>query len=185
MLSTSLSLLDELRTTSDGACWERFVRLYTPVLGIWANRLGLSSSDTEDLLQDVFSLLVQKIGMYQPDNQGRFRDWLRVVLTNRFRERWRKRTPELASVDPVDFRHEDPAAAFWEQEYQQVVVARALGFLRDRFEERVWKAFWLTTVDGWSTTEAADELQMTVGAVYVARSRVLTRLRREFEGFLD
>lgn len=185
MLSTSLSLLDELRTTTDGECWEKFVRLYTPVLGAWANRLGLSASEVEDLLQDVFALLVRKIGLYQPGERGRFRDWLRVVLTNRFRERCRKRTPELASVDPVDPRGDDVAAAFWEKEYQQMVVARALEFLRDRFEERVWKAFWLTTVDGRSTTEAADELGMSVGAVYVARSRVLTSLRREFDGFLE
>jgi RNA polymerase sigma-70 factor, ECF subfamily len=185
MLSTSLSLLDELQTTTDGECWEKFVRLYTPVLGAWASRLGLSSSDAEDLLQDVFALLVQKIDRYQPCEQGRFRDWLRVVLTNRFRERRRKRTPELASVDPIDTRGDDPLAAFWEKEYQQLVVARALEFLRDRFEERVWRAFWLTTVEGRSTMEVADELRMSVGAVYVARSRVLTKLRREFEGFLD
>lgn len=185
MLSTSLSLLDELRTSSDGDCWTKFVRLYTPVLGTWAERLGLSSSDRDDLLQDVFALLVRKIGLYQPGEQGRFRDWLRVVLTNRFRERCRKRIPELASVDPVDPYGDDVAAAFWEKEYQQMVVARALEFMRERFQERVWKAFWLTTVDGRSTTEAADELGMSVGAVYVARSRVLTKLRREFDGFLE
>jgi RNA polymerase sigma-70 factor (ECF subfamily) len=185
MLSTSHSLFEEIQASSDGDCWQRFVQLYTPVLGTWAERLGLSSTDAQDLVQDVFALLVRKIGLYRREEQGRFRDWLRTVLTNRYRERGRKRAPELAALNPVDDKAEDPAEAFWEEEYQRLVVARALEFLRDRFEERVWRAFWLTTVEGRSTTDAADELGMSAGAVYVARSRVLTKLRREFDGFLE
>lgn len=185
MLSTSHSLLDEIRSTSDGDCWARFVHLYTPVLGAWADRLGLETADAQDLVQDVFTLLVRKISLYQRTEQGRFRDWLRTVLNNRYRERMRKRTPELASMNRVDDQAEDPAESFWEDEYRKLVVARALEFLRDSFEEHVWRAFWVTTVEGRSTADAASELGMSPGAVYVARSRVLTKLRREFEGFLE
>jgi RNA polymerase sigma factor (sigma-70 family) len=185
MLSTSHSLLDEIRTTADGSCWEKFVHLYTPVLGAWADRLGLPTADAQDLVQDVFVLLVRKIALYQRSEQGRFRDWLRTVLTNRYRERLRKRTPELAPMNRVDDQAEDPAESFWEDEYRRLVAARALEFLRESFEEHVWRAFWVTTVEGRSTAETASELGMTTGAVYVARSRVLTKLRREFDGFLE
>ncbi len=88
-------------------------------------------------------------------------------------------------MNRVDDQAEDPAESFWEDEYRRLVVARALEFLHDSFEEHVWRAFWVTTVEGRSTADAASELGMSPGAVYVARSRVLTKLRREFEGFLE
>jgi RNA polymerase sigma-70 factor, ECF subfamily len=185
MLSTSHSLLKDLQTSSEGDCWEKFVRLYTPVLGMWAERLGLAPNDAQDLVQDVFAHLVRKIGLYRREENARFRDWLRTVLTNRYRELARKRKLAMASLNPVDAVSDDPLETFWEIEYRKLLVAKALEFVRDRFEDRTWKAFWLTTVDGRSPADVAETLEMSVGAVYVARSRVLAKLRGEFEEFLD
>jgi RNA polymerase sigma-70 factor (ECF subfamily) len=47
------------------------------------------------------------------------------------------------------------------------------------FEERTWQAFWRTAVDGRSAADVGAELGMTPGAVRVAKSRVLHRLREE------
>jgi DNA-directed RNA polymerase specialized sigma24 family protein len=49
------------------------------------------------------------------------------------------------------------------------------------FEDRTFQAFWRVAVDGRSAEEVAEELGMKVGAVYTAKSRVLNRLREEFE----
>ena len=50
------------------------------------------------------------------------------------------------------------------------------------FEERTWQAFWKTAVEHKTAPQAAEELGMSVAAVYMAKSRVLRRLRAEFEG---
>ena len=43
------------------------------------------------------------------------------------------------------------------------------------------RSFVLTAVDGKAAREAGKALQMTAGAVYVAKSRVLARLRDEIQ----
>ena len=59
----------------------------------------------------------------------------------------------------------------------------------DRVMSRVtpttWQAFWLTSVEEQPAEDVAHTLGLSVGAVYIARSRVLSRLRsevREWEG---
>ena len=188
MLSTSISLLERLRDAPDAETWERFVRLYTPVLAIWARRLGLQPSDEQDLVQDVFCLLLRKLSQYRLEGGSRFRDWLRTVLTNRFREVRRRLSPlpagdlaDVAGLQSVD----DPAAEFWEREYRALVVAKALEVIRRDFEETTWRAFLSTTVEGRPTAAVAAELGLSEGAIYTGKARILTRLRREFADFVD
>jgi DNA-directed RNA polymerase specialized sigma24 family protein len=59
------------------------------------------------------------------------------------------------------------------------LFARALDGIRGEFEPRTWLAFWKTAVDGRAPRDGAAELGMTSGAVRVAKSRVLQRLRAE------
>ena len=40
-----------------------------------------------------------------------------------------------------------------------------------------WQAFWMTTIEGHTSEEAAKLLGMSVGAVHIAKSRVRNRLR--------
>lgn len=49
--------------------------------------------------------------------------------------------------------------------------------IRGEFEEKSWQAFWLVTMEDRSADQAAEQLGMTRNAVYIARSRVLRRLR--------
>ena len=59
------------------------------------------------------------------------------------------------------------------------LLTRALKSIRGEFQERTWQAFWRTVVEGRSAAEAGAGLEMQPGAVRVAKSRVLWRLRRE------
>src|SRR5688572_26487239 len=92
--TTSLTLLDALRNAGDEQAWLRFVRLYTPLLYHWARGAGLQQSDAEDLVQDVFELLVRKLPEFRYEQNGSFRSWLRVVALNKWRERCRRRGHE-------------------------------------------------------------------------------------------
>jgi RNA polymerase sigma-70 factor (ECF subfamily) len=58
------------------------------------------------------------------------------------------------------------------------LLERALESIHGEFHERTWQAFWRVVVEGRTTSDVGAELQMTPGAVRVAKCRVLLRLRQ-------
>jgi RNA polymerase sigma-70 factor (ECF subfamily) len=188
MHTTSQSLLERLRRPDRADAWVRFVELYTPLLFHWARRMGLQESDAADLVQEVFALLLEKLPEFTYDPRRSFRGWLRTVTRNKWREIQRRRVPV-----PVDAQGavlaglEDPAGteAFWEEEYRQHLVGRVLRLLQTEFEPATWQAFWEFVVRDRPAADVAREQSISTNAVYLAKSRVLRRLRRELEGLLD
>jgi RNA polymerase sigma-70 factor (ECF subfamily) len=73
----------------------------------------------------------------------------------------------------------------WEREYEQRLFDWAAEQVRGHFQETTWRAFWMTAVEGRAATEAATELGLSVGAVYIAKSRVMARLRGEIQRIQD
>lgn len=187
MLTTSLTLLERLRQPGDQEAWRRFVHLYTPLLYHWTKRVGMQESDASDLIQEVLTLLVRKLGAFHYDQRGSFRSWLRTVTLNKWREQQRrtKGVPETNRDALEQVAIPDPAVAFEEKEYCQQLVARALQLLEPEFSRATWRAFQEHVVAGRDAATVAEELGLRVGTVYAAKSRVLTRLRQELHGLLD
>jgi RNA polymerase sigma-70 factor (ECF subfamily) len=184
MDSTHVSLLQRLRRPEESEAWERFVRLYTPLLLYWARKLGLPEADAADLVQDVLVVIVRKMPEFQYEPGKTFRGWMRTVLMNKWRDRPRRGTP-----GELDSANEPPAPSdpddLEEREYRLYITSRALQLMSSDFEPATWKACWETVVGGRSAAEVAAELGVSVNAVYLAKSRVLGRLRRDLEGLLD
>lgn len=187
MLSTSVSLLLRLRQANDAGNWDRFVRLYTPLLFHWATRAGLQKHDAADLVQDVLMTLMRKMPEFEYDEKKSFRSWLRTVTLNHWRDRLKRRTTRPLPTAEVmeDVIGEDGLGQLIDAEYQKSLTARALELMQAEFRENVWKACWEHAIQGRPAAEVAIELGMTPGAVYTATSRVLARLRQELEGLLD
>jgi RNA polymerase sigma-70 factor, ECF subfamily len=184
MNATPVSLLDRLRSPADADAWRRFVRLYTPYLYHWAGRHGLTSADTADLVQEVFAQLVKVLPTFRYDPQKSFRAWLAVVVGNKWRELNRKRRPQtVPAADLAD--RPAPADDFDDQEYRAHVSARALRLIQDEFPPPTWQAFWAAVVDGRPAADIARDLGISPNAVYLARGRVLRRLRTELAGLVD
>jgi RNA polymerase sigma-70 factor (ECF subfamily) len=187
MNTTSISLLQRLRQPAERDAWGRFVQLYTPLLYSWAHRLGLPEADAADLVQEVFTILVQKLPEFRYDPGKGFRSWLRTILVNKWRDQLRRRAPaaagaSTAALDALPAPEED---AFGEVEYRQYLVSRALQLMQAEFSPKTWKACWEHVVAGRPAGEVAAELGIAVGSVYVAKSRIMCRLRQELEGLLD
>lgn len=184
MDSTSLSLLERLRQPLEQGAWQRFVDLYTPLLLAYARRLGLPAQDAADLVQEVLLILVRQLPRFVHDGQHSFRGWLRTVARNCWLNHCRRRR-----LVPLDTNDEpaspDSAEEFIEREYLHSLARRALKLMQTDFEPTTWKACWETAVEGRSAAEVAAELGITPGAVYVARSRVLARLRQELQGLME
>lgn len=163
------------------------MELYAPLLYYWAGRAGCPEPDRADLVQEVLLLLVQKLPDFQYDQQGSFRGWLRTVALNCWRNR-RRREKSALPTEPVDLDAiavPDAVEQFWREDYLHQLTRRALLLMQRDFEEKTWKACWGCVVEGKSATVVAQELGLSVGAVYVAKSRVIGRLRQELEGMLD
>jgi RNA polymerase sigma-70 factor (ECF subfamily) len=189
MDSTSATLLHRLRQPANQPAWDRFVRLYTPLLFYWARKAGLAEADAADLVQEVFCVLIRKLPEFEYDAGKSFRAWLRTVLLNTWRNRARQRIIPARGVDdrfpPPEPAMPDDALQLEETEYRQHLVARAAELMRTEFEPATWQACWKLAVEGRPAADVARELGLTVNAVYLAKSRVLSRLRRELAGLLD
>jgi RNA polymerase sigma-70 factor (ECF subfamily) len=182
--STSLSLLQRLHRADDQDAWRRFVDLYTPLLLTCGRRLGLSADDAADLVQDVLVILVRQLPHFIHDGKHSFRAWLKTVVRNCYLNQ-RPRRPAVPLEAVPEAAVADGAADVIEQDYLHSVSKRALKLMQTDFEPTTWRACWETVVEGRTAAEVAAELGLSVGAVYVARSRVLARLRRELQGLME
>lgn len=188
MNSTSISLLERLRERHEEDAWERFVQLYTPLLCHWVRRLGLEGQDAADLVQDIFTVLVQKLPTFRYNPSKRFRAWLWTVTLNCRRERLRRQQIPVQSGDPrILSQATTPNVAdeVAEEEYRQYLTRRAMELMQADFQPATWKAFWEYVVNQRPAAEVAGELGLTENAVYLAKGRVLHRLREELKGLLD
>jgi RNA polymerase sigma-70 factor (ECF subfamily) len=186
MDTTSVSLLERLRRPAAEADWVRFVNLYTPLCLCWARRLGLRDADAADLVQEVFTLLVQKLPEFTYDRDRSFRCWLKTVLLNKWREGRRgQQSGPPGAGDLADWPGPDTTAEAEEAEVQQHLAVGALQLMQAEFQPTTWRACWEHVVCGRPAADVARELDISVNAVYLATSRVLRRLRQELAGMLD
>ncbi len=194
MADTSATLLERLNDCSDSVAWRRLVDLYSPLIRAWLRRHGVSASDAEDLTQDVLGVVVREVSRFQHNGRaGAFRTWLRTITINCLRQSFRSRRLRPEAVSSPDLGElldqlEDPASDLsrrWDQEHDRHVLDQLLELIEPEFEATTRRAFRRQVIDGVPARAVATELRMTVNAVLIAKSRVLSRLRREADGLVD
>ena len=181
-IQTRPSLLLRIRDHRDGAAWTDFVAIYEPVIYRLARNRGLQDADAREVTQDVLLSVAGAIDRFDPDGETRFGTWLARVTRNaaidrirRRAERGTGRTDFLRALEQQPQR--DVEAASFEAERQRQLFRVAAGKARGQVRPATWQAFWATAVEGRTAADVAAELGMTEGAVYVARCRLLARLR--------
>ncbi len=189
MLTTSRTLLDRLRNQQDPHAWRGWLRIYEPWLRDWLGRHHFQPADTDDLLQNILVVVSRKLPAFVHNGQaGAFRAWLRRILVTEVRSFWRQRqhNPADPSADFFD-RLEDPGSEQsrqWDREHDQQVVRRLLAAIQPDFEESTWEVFRLLVLEDRPAAEVAQRTRLSRNAIYVAKSRVLKRLREEVEGLV-
>ena len=187
-VTTHPSLLVRLRESHNADAWTEFVQLYAPLVYGFARRKGLQDADAADLTQDVLRgvLTAVKDLRYDP-HRGRFRSWLFTIAHRRLHDFRGKRQRQVqASGDTAvnDLLEQQPAPNdenTWNEEYERRLFARAAEEIRPCFADSTWQAFWQTAVEGKSGQQVAQDLGLTVAAVYLAKSRVMARLREQLQ----
>jgi RNA polymerase sigma-70 factor (ECF subfamily) len=194
MYETSASLLERLRGRPDAADWERLVALYTPLLRGWLRRQRVPPGEVDDLVQEVLAVLVRELPQFPYDpGRGSFRGWLRTVTAHRLRHFWRSRRchpPATGGSGPARRLEEleDPHSGLsreFERAHDRHLAQRLLELIEADFEPATWQAFRRLALDGAPAAEVAAELGISLNAVYLARYRVLRRLREEMRGLTD
>jgi RNA polymerase sigma-70 factor (ECF subfamily) len=186
--ATSRSLLARVRA-QDMEAWDRLVALYAPFVYHCSRQARLGPEDSADVFQEVFRAAFARIAGFEKRAQGdTFRGWLLAITRNKVRDHFRRqrRQPRAVGGTEIQARLAEVQAAETEsaldpagEAAEQRLFAAALEILRPEFQERTWRAFLGTAVDGRPTADVGEELGMSPGAVRVARSRVLKRLRDE------
>ena len=193
MHATSASLLGRMKDGQDDA-WGRLVDLYTPLIHRWLTRQGVRADDAQDLAQDVLAVVVRRFPEFQHNQRvGAFRAWLRTITVNRVREFWRAKKITPAAHGGTDFGglldqledSDNPLRQEWDREHDLYVTRRLLAMLEPQFEPKTWKAFQGFVLEDRPAADVAASLGMTVNAVFIAKSRVMARLRQEAEGLID
>lgn len=180
---TRETLLMRLRDTENQPAWEEFVSIYAPVLFAHCRKRGLSFEDASDLTQEVARSVARAMpGFVYDPSRGSFRGWLYTLL-----RRGISRHFDKGSRDPLrqsdgdalieEGRRVDPAREIWEIDYRRRLLAWAMGRAKDRFSDRIWRAFEETTLRERSVDEVAGELGMTRNALTVAKCRVTAAIR--------
>jgi RNA polymerase sigma-70 factor (ECF subfamily) len=182
-METKPSLLVRVRDPLDAEAWRTFVALYAPLIYRYGRRRGLQDADAADVTQEVMGEVARAIRAfeYQP-KRGRFRDWLLVIARRRlirfFENQARRPAAGLGPELPEPTEDSGPDQE-WNEAFNARVLHLALQRIRPHFEVSSWRAFERVWMERRPAAVAAEELSLSIEAVYMAKSRILRRLEEE------
>jgi RNA polymerase sigma-70 factor (ECF subfamily) len=185
---TRASLILRIANSEDAQAWEEFLRLYQPVVYRLACRQGLQHADAEELVQEVMLSIARKVEDWDPDPvRGRFRHWLFRIARNQIVNHLSRRKYQTcgaghSGTQSLLEQQIDPAGSLselFEIEYRRALFQHAALLVQAAVKERTWNAFWMSAVRDVPMSEVSQRLGMSIGSVYIARNRVLARLRAE------
>lgn len=182
---TSQSLLVRLKADEPQA-WQRMVDVYGALVYYWCRRDGLSPENAADVSQEVFCGVMRGIGRFRHNGQsGSFRGWLWTITKHKICDQQRRAARRETATGGSDAKLRlqnvaDEAPPSTKEQPPVDPLETILTPIRQRFQANTWQAFWRTTVEQQAAAEVAEELGMSLAAVYMARSRILRSLRDEF-----
>jgi RNA polymerase sigma-70 factor (ECF subfamily) len=159
------------------------VTLYGPLVYGWCRREGLQANDAADVGQEVFWAVARHIGTFHRGPGETFRGWLRTITQHKLIDFLRRKESAVigmggddgvARLSQMPWPEPDPAEDAAETDS---LCRRAVELVRSECDERTCQAFWRVVIDGECPAHVAQDLGMAVNAVYLAKSRLLARLR--------
>ncbi len=191
---TSITLLGRLKSEpSDQIAWATFVERYGPIINGWCRMRGLQEADAEDVTQNVMVRLARALKTFDYDPSKTFRGWLRHITENAISDFFadRKRRPVAGSGQNqvldilASVQARDELMALLDQQFADALMTEVCAVVQTKVEARTWEAFRLTACEGRTGDETAMQLGMTNTAVFKAKSRVISLLRKEVARLAD
>jgi len=157
----------------------------------------LKAEDAADTVQEVFASVAMHVADFERQNpHDSFTAWLLTITRNKIRDHFRRnvgrplapggtraqeRMGEIPQPDPAVVLEARPSTADL-MEAEKIISRRAMELVRTEFQERTWEAWYKMAVEGRPAADVAADMNMSLSAVYKAKSRVLLRLRQELAG---
>jgi len=189
---TRPSLLLRIRDFRDEDAWNQFIELYAPLIYGYLRKRSIQDADAGDLTQDVLSSVTSAANEFTYDpKRGSFRGWLLTVTRNKMLNFVSRKKPLKGSGDSgvqraiEEMTAEEDDRTQWDLEYERRLFEWAAEKCRSEFQDTTWQAFWMTAVENQTAASVASTLKLSVGAVYVAKSRVTARLRQVIDHVVD
>ena len=191
--TTRPSLLLHIRDCQNGTAWSQFVDIYLPLIHGYVRKHGLQDADAADLAQEVLHTVARVARNFDYDpNRGSFRGWLFSVVRNELRDHVaRNRRLDQATGDTTikaileQQTASEDEVELWNREYEQRVFTYASQQVRRDVHDATWQAFWQTAIEGKRGNDVAADLGMSTAAVYLAKSRVMARLKEKVRQLTD
>jgi len=185
---TRYSLIGRLHDPQNLDAWNEFASIYQPLIFRICRQKGLQYADATDVTQEVMSKVAEAIDSFDSTQSGAtFRGWLYQVTRNLVIDFFRRRQNRDVSgaktglLELIALKPDEAESREFQLEFQRQVFAVVANVVREEVQPNTWQAFWRTEVQNESVRLVAKELGMNAGAVYVARSRVIARLRKAVE----
>lgn len=179
MEETRTTLLIRLKNGEDQTAWRIFDQLYRPLIVNYARARGLTTHDSEDVAQQCMQAVLDRIGEYK--HEGSLRSWLRAIAQNKICDRFRAMGREVQAGSAVWADKSDPNAAppdgLWEQHWWKAHLQQGMEVVRGEVAQTTFAAFVCYAIEGQPAEKVAQSLGMSVNQVYVAKHRVLDRIR--------
>lgn len=176
---TAVSLLLRLRDHEDGQAWASFVDIYAPMIYDFCRLKNLQPTDAADTTQNVLLRVSRAIRTFEYDrSRGLFRDWLARIVLNEIRRTAGAKIKENLSHEVVaeaDLVNDGQ----WSEHFHRHVFEVAIELCKKHFEKQTWVLFEDSWLKKKSNQDVAELHGVGVEKIYVARSRVLKRLRHE------
>src|SRR5213595_207443 len=189
-VSDELALVQATKGGDVGA-FEELVKRYDRNVFRIAQHITQNREDAEDVVQDEFLKAYSNLGQFQ--GQSKFYTWLVRIAVNEALMKLRRRRPERTVSLDEDIKTEDDSLpreiADWspnpEQLYNQSALREILSKTIQGLPPGFRTVFVLRDVEGLSTEETADALDLSIPAVKSrllrARLQLRERLSRYFQ----
>jgi RNA polymerase sigma-70 factor (ECF subfamily) len=190
---TNESLILRVKDPADAASWSDFLSIYRPVVVRMACGRGLQHADADDLAQQVFLSVAKAIEAWEPDSRKPpFRVWLSRITRNAIVNALTRRKPdapggstsvqEMLNAVP---QHDSDASVELMREGRLEAFRWASDAIRHEFTAATWTMFWQSTIEEQAVEDVARTHGRSSGAVYLARYRVMKRLKEKIDEVSD
>lgn len=191
--ATRASLILRLQDAEDIAAWDEFTAIYSPVIFRVATSRGFQAADADNLIQEVFLAVANSVSKWlEREKRGKFRAWLLRIARNEAVDMLTERATRplgrdgsVAEQRLANLPARDELSSAFDLEYERTVFRWAARQIRVSVAEQTWNAFWLSSIDGLPVSEVAERLNTRPGNVYIARSRVMSKIKQLVENYED
>jgi RNA polymerase sigma-70 factor (ECF subfamily) len=173
-----------LTAAQGGQSWAmaKLCDVYRGRIQCWVYQEGVRGTDADDIRQNVVVSVLRSLKKFQRKSASQsLAAWVRHITKRRSQDYYRGLKASKLTYYTGEHIDRFGGLAIQDDSYQpeawSTKVREAMAHVEAESEVHNWQAFCRTVLDENSASDVAKELGITVNMVYLAKSRILKRLR--------